>query len=210
MKSIKIKICGITDEKEAEYLNENKVDFAGFVLFYPKSKRNIEIKKAERIISKLDSRIKTVAVTVSPSAEEIALTEQAGFDFLQIHGNISDELIENAKIPVLRAFNVSDIGMYEHYRKVNNIFGYVFDADTPGSGKLFDWESARKLPSDGRFVMLAGGLDPENVKAAVGYFMPDGIDVSSGVENDNGTGKNREKIRLLADNVRKIQDSDIY
>lgn len=204
MKSIKIKICGITDEKEAEYLNENKVDFAGFVLFYPKSKRNINIEKAKKIMSGLDSRIKTVAVTVSPSAEEIRSIQDAGFDFLQIHGDINDELIENAGISVLRAFNVSDIGSYEHYQKVGNIFGYVFDADTPGSGKLFDWESVRRLPSDGRFIMLAGGLNPENVKAAAEYLMPDGVDVSSGVENDNGAGKNREKIRLLVNNVREI------
>lgn len=204
MKSIKIKICGITDEKEAEYLNESKVDFAGFILFYPKSKRNIDIKKAEMIMSRLDKEIKTVAVTVSPNEEEIQRIEQAGFDFLQVHGDVADELIENAKLPVLRAFNVNDIGNYEHFRNVGNIFGYVFDAHTPGSGKTFDWESVRGLPSDGRFVMLAGGLDPENVKAAAEYLMPDGVDVSSGAENDDGAGKSREKIRLLVNNVRSI------
>ena len=75
----RIKICGLTDESEAEYLNRNDIDFAGFVLFYPKSKRNIPLEKAVSIMHLLDRTIKRVAVTVSPSAEEIAAVAKAGF-----------------------------------------------------------------------------------------------------------------------------------
>ena len=61
-----IKVCGLTDVKEASYLNENKIDFAGFVLFFPKSKRNITINQAEKIAAQLEDGIKKVAVVVSP------------------------------------------------------------------------------------------------------------------------------------------------
>lgn len=63
----KIKICGITDIKETEYLNEAGVDYAGFVLFYPKSRRNIDPGRAKEIMAHLDSHIKAVAVVVEPA-----------------------------------------------------------------------------------------------------------------------------------------------
>lgn len=82
----KIKICGLTSSAEARYLNENHVDFAGMVLFFPKSKRNISIEQAKEIMAALDASIKRVAVVVSPSIEQVRQIEAAGFDYVQIHG----------------------------------------------------------------------------------------------------------------------------
>lgn len=70
-RAVLVKVCGLTDTVEADYLNKNKVDFAGFVLFFPKSKRNISIEKAEQIMAELDENIKKVAVIVSPDESEI-------------------------------------------------------------------------------------------------------------------------------------------
>ena len=81
--STKIKICGLTSPAEARYLNENHVDFAGMVLFFPKSKRNISIEQAKDIMAALDASIKRVAVVVSPSIEQIRQIEAAGFDYVQ-------------------------------------------------------------------------------------------------------------------------------
>ena len=69
----KIKICGLTSPAEARYLNENHVDFAGMVLFFPKSKRNISIEQAKDIMAALDASIKRVAVVVSPSMARFLL-----------------------------------------------------------------------------------------------------------------------------------------
>lgn len=132
----KIKICGLTSPAEARYLNENHVDFAGMVLFFPKSKRNISIEQAKEIMAALDASIKRVAVVVSPSIEQVRQIEAAGFNYIQIHGEIPETEAEAAiAIPILKAFNVSDMGSYEKYHNDSRIAGYVFDAIEPGSGK---------------------------------------------------------------------------
>ena len=177
----KIKICGLTSPAEARYLNENHVDFAGMVLFFPKSKRNISIEQAKEI--------------VSPSIEQVRQIEAAGFNYIQIHGEIPETEAEAAiAIPILKAFNVSDMGSYEKYHNDSRIAGYVFDAIEPGSGKTFDWKLVDNIPRDEKLLLLAGGLNPDNVRMAIEAVHPNGVDVSSGVENDDGVGKNPEKI----------------
>lgn len=193
----KVKICGLTSPAEARYLNENHVDFAGMVLFFPKSKRNISIEQAMEIMAALDASIKRVAVVVSPSIEQVRQIEAAGFDYVQIHGEIPETETEAEAaiaIPILKAFNVSDMGSYEKYHNDSRIAGYVFDAIEPGSGKTFDWKLVDNIPRDEKLLLLAGGLNPDNVRMAIEAVHPDGVDVSSGVENDNGAGKNPEKI----------------
>ena len=193
----KIKICGLTSPAEARYLNENHVDFAGMVLFFPKSKRNISIEQAMEIMAALDASIKRVAVVVSPSIEQVRQIEAAGFDYVQIHGEIpeTETEAEAAKaIPILKAFNVSDMDSYEKYHNDSRIAGYVFDAIEPGSGKTFDWKLVDNIPRDEKLLLLAGGLNPDNVRMAIEAMHPDGVDVSSGVENDDKVGKNPEKI----------------
>ena len=200
---MKIKVCGLTTKKEAEFLNENKVDLAGMVMFFPKSKRNITPDKAKEIISALDKRIKKVAVVVSPSYEEIKIIESLDFDYVQIHGELSEELESKINLPILKAFNIKDMDLYERYKVSKKVVGYVFDAQEPGSGKVFDWSLVKTLPKDGKILILAGGLNPENVAKAIEYIHPDGVDVSSGVENPNGIGKSEEKIKIFVTNARK-------
>lgn len=193
----KIKICGLTSPAEARYLNENHVDFAGMVLFFPKSKRNISIEQAKEIMAALDASIKRVAVVVSPSIEQVRQIEAAGFDYVQIHGEIPETETEAEAaiaIPILKAFNVSDMGSYEKYHNDSRIAGYVFDAIEPGSGKTFDWKLVDDIPRDEKLLLLAGGLNPDNVRMAIEAVHPDGVDVSSGVENDDKAGKNPDKI----------------
>lgn len=193
----KVKICGLTSPAEARYLNENHVDFAGMVLFFPKSKRNISIEQAMEIMAALDASIKRVAVVVSPSIEQVRQIEAAGFDYVQIHGEIPETETESEAaiaIPILKAFNVSDIGSYEKYHNDSRIAGYVFDAIEPGSGKTFDWKLVDNIPRDEKLLLLAGGLNPDNVRMAIEAVHPDGVDVSSGVENDDKAGKNPDKI----------------
>ena len=193
----KVKICGLTSPAEARYLNENHVDFAGMVLFFPKSKRNISIEQAKEIMAALDASIKRVAVVVSPSIEQVRQIEAAGFDYVQIHGEIPETETEAEAaiaIPILKAFNVSDMDSYEKYHNDSRIAGYVFDAIEPGSGKTFDWKLVDNIPRDEKLLLLAGGLNPDNVRMAIEAVHPDGVDVSSGVENDDKVGKNPEKI----------------
>lgn len=215
-----VKICGLTRSCEVNYLYDNKADFAGIVLFYEKSKRNVPIDTAREIINKIHAankgtahKIKSVAVTVKPSLNQILQIKEAGFDFIQIHGKVNDEIIDSCPLPVLKAFNVDDLDDYEHYLNMSNIKGFVFDAGVPGSGKIFDWNVLNNLKRDkDRLFILAGGLNEKNVREAIQFVAPDCVDVSSGVEYDEAvltkkniiTGKDPDKVKSFIENALNI------
>jgi phosphoribosylanthranilate isomerase len=197
-----VKICGLTKEEEAAYVNEAGADFAGMVLFVPKSKRNISVEQAKTIIRRLEKRVKSVAVTISPTAQQLSEIQQAGFDYVQVHGELEEALLNSLNIPVIKAFNVSDLSQYQRFRDNPHVAGYVFDAQVPGSGKTFDWSTLTALPRDDKFALLAGGLNPDNVAEALSATGLSGADTSSGVENSDGNGKSREKIKEFVKRVK--------
>lgn len=197
-----VKICGLTSANDAISAANGGADFVGMVVFFPKSKRNVTLEQAAEIMSVLPENIKKCAVTVSPTPSQIEKINDSGFDIIQIHGDISDEAYEAAKLPIIKAFNVEDLGSFDRFSKCDKIIGYVFDAAAYGSGKTFDWKLLENIPRDGKIFILAGGLDPENVSRAVAEVRPDCVDVSSGVENDSGIGKDEQKILAFVKNAR--------
>lgn len=217
---MKIKICGITSEKESDYLNDNKVDFAGFV-FYEKSKRNITIDKARLIMNRLDSNIKKVAVMVSPTLEEVIDKEDAGFDVIQIHGELKESILDKTRKEVWCAINLSDEEYDDKMRwlnsldsnQYNKISGIVIDSKNFGSGQTFDWQQNKdklesKVFKDKTFI-LAGGLNSDNVADAISILNPDIVDVSSGVEGSHDkVGKDKILIDSFALAVRQTLRSD--
>lgn len=193
-RTAKVKICGLTAPGEADWLKEAGADFAGMVLFFPKSRRNITLEQAGAIIEALGDGIEKVAVVVAPTAEQIVKLQKLDFDYVQIHGEIREGVMEALRIPFLKAFNGEETG-WEKYRDCEKCAGYVFDASEPGSGKAFDWMRLQEIPRDGKLFILAGGLNPGNVREAVRQVHPDVVDVSSGVEYDSKKGKDPAKIR---------------
>ena len=141
---------------------------------------------------------------VSPTLEQIKDIQRTGFDYIQIHGSLPEKIADVITIPVLKAFNVSDLGQYEAYHNDPVIAGYVFDAQEAGSGKTFDWDLLQKLPSTEKQVLLAGGLNPDNVGEALTACAGkiDGVDTSSGVERADGNGKSKERIEAFVRAVR--------
>ena len=199
---MKIKMCGITTPADVAAVNEVRPDYIGMVMYFPKSKRNVSVDTARRLLEELKEDVQKVAVVVSPDAEQIAEIAEMGFDVIQIHGQVSDEIIESAHLPVWKAFNVKDMDMYPHYQSLSNVAGYVFDAGEPGSGKTFDWNGLNEIERDGRLFVLAGGLAPDNVERAINQVHPDVVDVSSGIEYDEvdgiqKPGKDPEKMRRM-------------
>ena len=137
-------------------------------------------------------------------SEKIKKIEEAGFDYIQIHGELEETLLNSIHIPVLKAFNVKDMDKYPFYHSCPQIAGYVFDAAEPGSGKTFDWNLVKEIPRDEKLLLLAGGLNPENVIKAIEAIHPDGVDVSSSVEYEDIAGKNPEKVTAFVQAVRKM------
>lgn len=195
MKTPCIKICGLTRTEEADFLNKARVNYAGFV-FFEKSKRNVSFLQAKEIMNRLSPDIERVAVTVSPSEELLEEIENAGFDILQVHGELKPEILEKSTLPIWRACNLKepeDIKKLEQHKKIT---GYVIDAGNYGSGKTFDWNSSKAVLEEakqkvfaGKQFILAGGLNSKNVVEGINTFSPDIVDVSSGVEGKCGKDK---------------------
>ena len=214
MGKTKVKVCGRTREEEAEMLADCRVEFAGMVLFFPKSKRNVTLPQAEKILAALKKYgiSKSVTVPVSPTKEQVEQIMRLGFDYIQIHGTLSDEVHDVLRIPVIRAVNVA--GETESIRrKLESVLadektaGILFDGSSPGAGKTFDWNLLKNIQKTDKLLFLAGGLTPENAAQAVKTVAPDVVDVSSGVEKDVSpcaafAGKDAEKITKFVENVR--------
>lgn len=215
---MQIKICGITRVEEAGYLNEAGVDYAGFV-FHEKSKRNVSIQQTKQIFEKLNKNIKKVAVMVSPKAATVTTLQKSGFDILQIHGTLSEEVLKAAQKPIWFAVNISDQDLLEEKMKFlsslppefsSKIKGIVVDSAEYGSGKTFEWDTGRRWQSslfENRIFILAGGLNADNVQTGIRLFLPDVVDVSSGVEITEGdaTKKNKIKIKEFTGKVRSYE-----
>lgn len=193
-----IKVCGLTRVEEVAMLARWQIDYAGMVLYFPKSKRNLSLAQAERILQALPPEIAPVAVTVSPTREQLKGIEALPFRYLQVHGTLAEEVLRESRIPIFRAYNLSGakIERESHAR----IAGYVLDAAGYGSGQTFDWTQRLDFDCEGKLFLLAGGLTPDNVAEGIRCFHPDVVDVSSGVEGENG--KDEEKIRRFAEAVR--------
>lgn len=193
-----IKICGFTDPKEAAFISYPDVSYMGMVLFFEKSKRNISLETAKAIMRAADPRIQKVAVVVSPTVAQAKVIDKAGFDFLQVHGVLREDVLIETVIPIIRAYNGGAGEEAERPR----ICAYLFDAAEPGSGKAFDWkmlaEKKRKKP-----WFLAGGLTAANAGKAISLVHPDVVDVSSGVEYTDRKGKDPEKIAAFIQAVKE-------
>lgn len=223
----KIKICGITSEEEVSWLNDAGVSYAGFVI-YEKSKRYISVENAQRIAEKLNANIKKVAVTVSPESALVRQIERAGFDILQIHGDLEQDVIGDTSLSLWRAVNLSGLEELRQWQcpLEEGIDGILFDAGDFGSGKTFGWEAEKgsrsnhealwknefsrfraALAEQKRQFILAGGLHPGNVADGIALFSPDVVDVSSGVEEivDGKRGKSRAKIEAFVQAVQNAK-----
>lgn len=201
-----IKICGLTRVEDVDAVIAAKVDLVGMVMFYPKSKRNMEPEAASKLkdyIKKNSPNIRIVAVTVSPTVEQLECIQQLGFDFIQIHGNLDEQVLETATIPILRAYNIEDSVTSENVLSQDKIRGVVFDGKIPGNGETFDWSLLAHFDRKDKMLMLAGGLTDANVARAIKEVAPDIVDVSSFVEYDGDfRGKDPEKIQKFVNAVR--------
>jgi len=197
----RVKICGITNREDAEAAIAAGADALGFILFSG-SKRFIAIEDAIRIVETLPPFVTTVAVTVNAVKEFTNLgwrKQLKNFGVAQLHGEESPQHVKAVSkyLPVIKVFP-ADVargitpGNYE-------VSAFMLDtpsAEHGGTGRVFDWSLATgfKARIGGKPLVLAGGLNPENVAKAIATVQPYAVDVVSGVEASPGR-KDHAKLR---------------
>ena len=208
---VQIKICGVTNVKDARACSELGASMIGFN-FYPQSLRYIEPKFARRIIDAVSPRVLPVGVFVDASAEHIRTTaDAAGVRCVQLYGGTSAEICSELarEFRVIRAFSTDPQFRPEEVA----LFGdcdVLVDAHHPtlrgGTGRTCDWLSARTTRSFARFLVLSGGLTAENVGQAIAEVAPHAIDVCSGVESAPGV-KDHQAVEDFITAVRAANSS---
>jgi phosphoribosylanthranilate isomerase len=191
MTPVQIKICGVTNVKDARASAEIGANMIGFN-FYAQSPRYIGPGAVRQIIEAMPSEVCTVGVFVDANAEEIRNTaDAAGVRCVQLHGRTSPDTVSELarKFRVIRAFSTDPQFRPEEV----SLFGdcdVLVDAHHPhlrgGTGLTCDWAAARTARSLARFLILSGGLTLENVSHAIATVAPHAVDVCSGVESAPG------------------------
>jgi phosphoribosylanthranilate isomerase len=198
-----IQIAGIIDEAEADMLRRCGIKYLGFPLRLPIHREDISEEAASRIIRKLEPPVFGVLITYLDDAEEISeLCTSLGARIVQLHGDIEIEELAKLREFAPRLTLVKSLVVGRHTETVlesmverlsGSVDGFITDTHDPVSGasgatgKTHDWRISRRLVEmSDRPVILAGGLDPGNVRRAILEVNPAGVDVHTGVEDASG------------------------
>ncbi|MEQ3637611.1 phosphoribosylanthranilate isomerase [Alcanivorax sp.] len=207
----RVKVCGITRIEDALAAANAGADAIGLV-FYGPSPRVVTVAQAANICARLPPFITTVALFVDASREEVErVLATVPVDLLQFHGNEDPQFCDSFNRSWIKAVRMKDDADLHHYAQTyGKAAGLLVDSYVPGlpggTGETFNWGRVPKtLPLP---VVLAGGLHPGNVAAAVTQVQPWAVDVSGGVEQKNVQGgrsggiKDASAIRAFINSVK--------
>ncbi len=212
-----IQIAGVIDQEEADLLIKCGVRFLGFPLRLPVNKEDLSETEAAKIIKNLPANVYGILITYLNDADEIIkFCDELGTNFVQLHGDISrDELQKIKKLRpdfcIIKSLVVGEHSTEKLKFMVSDLSDFVdafitdtFDPKTGASGatgKTHDWEISKKLIElSEKPVILAGGLNGENVAESIATVQPAGVDTHTGVEGPDGR-KNIEKVQLFMRNA---------
>lgn len=203
MSRTRVKICGIRCVDDAQAAVDAGADALGFV-FYAKSPRAVTVEQAAQIIAELPAFVTSVGLFVNASADALHQTlARCPLDMLQFHGDESPEFCEAIGHPYLRALRMQDgldvNAQAERYPGARSLLLDSYKPGVPGgTGETFNWQ---QIPAQRSFpLVLAGGLNSDNVGAAIASCRPWAVDVSGGVEQSPGV-KSAQRIRQFMEAV---------
>ena len=205
--STRVKICGITNQADAQAAVKAGADALGFI-FFEKSPRHMTIPAVAKISKQMPPGILRVGVFVN-AAEELVIRAiaECGLGLLQFHGDETPEYCTQFGLMSMKAFRIRDAETLKELPKYQTE-AWLLDAfsaeNLGGTGEKFNWDLAVEAQKFGKPVFLGGGLTPENVTAAVRQVQPFGVDVSSGVESSPGK-KDHARVRAFIANVRQAE-----
>lgn len=199
-----IKICGMTRREDIEFAIRLKVNALGFIL--AESPRKVSLEDARFLIEGLPPFLSRVAVVVNPAAGELErIITSRLFDYIQIHGDVDPELLKGLPVKTIKAVSIAGEGDLEELGRYAEADYFLFDTKAGtmmgGTGKSFDWGLLDNLKLDKPFI-LAGGLGPDNIKAALAMTRAAAVDLNSKVESSPGVKDHR----LLLETVELINN----
>ncbi len=199
---VKVKICGLRNPRSAAVAIEAGADMLGVVL--TPARRQVTLQEATVVLAAAGKGVRKVGVFVDPDADEVrAAIDIVGLDIIQFQGAESPEFCNQFSIPAMKSFKATPNGVLPDPGPYPP--GPIH-LDAPGtvggSGVEWDFSLARGIASE-RPVMLSGGLNPDNVAAAVTTVQPWAVDVSSGVETDGV--KDLALIRAFVERAREVR-----
>jgi phosphoribosylanthranilate isomerase len=207
MRPIRVKICGITRPEDALQAARCGADAIGLV-FYSSSPRAVSVHQTKAIIEVLPPFVSTVGLFVNAGQHEVEkVLSQVPLDLLQFHGEESAQDCELYGRPYIKAISMKEgVDISEQVREYKNAKGLLLDTyhkELPGgTGMQFDWS---RVPQDlEKPVILAGGLNADNVAEAIRQTEPFAVDVSGGVESEKGI-KDPDKIAAFIREVRRVE-----
>lgn len=182
---------------------QSGADALGLV-FFEKSPRCVDPERASHIIAGIPPFVQVVGLFVNAPLDFVnATADRCRLDIVQLHGEESPSYCESVRRRVMKAFRVRGMESLAPMADYH-VAGYLLDAYSPnsygGTGERFDWDCAVAAKGRGP-IILAGGLDPDNVASAVARVAPFGVDVSSGVESSPGR-KDSEKVKNFIRNAK--------
>jgi phosphoribosylanthranilate isomerase len=192
---MKVKICGITNLKDALLCQELGADALGFI-FYNKSKRFISADKAAEISKNLSPFIMKVGVFVNESAEVInQITKKVKLNAVQLHGEEEPEFLKMIPLQVIKSFRINngfDFSILHTYPNAWYLLDSFSETAYGGTGKSFNWDI---IPEGIRSnIILAGGVSSVNIEEIYYKIKPAAVDVSSSLETEPGK-KDIEKVK---------------
>jgi phosphoribosylanthranilate isomerase len=195
-----VKICGITNEDDALLAVAMGADAVGFVL--APSTRQIAPQQIFNITRRLPPEILTVGVFRDElPSRVIEMVDRAGLKAAQLHGHETPAQVAEVAARIRWVIKAVVAGTEDARRAKDFDTDLIMvDAPSPGSGKVFDWTLLGEVP-EGPRIILAGGLDADNVAAAIREVQPWGVDVSSGVEKSPGR-KDAMKVKAFIERAR--------
>lgn len=203
----RVKICGITSPEDAWLAVEAGADAIGLI-FWPRSRRAVDVTRAQAITRDLPPLVATVGVFVDETPDTVrSIADAVGLSGVQLHGQ--EEVAHWARFPrpVLKALTVEQ---YETSPWRDARAAILLDTHDPvtigGTGRPVDWQRAAGIAATRR-VVLAGGLTPDNVAEAVLQVRPWGVDVASGVEAAPGV-KDPARVRAFVRAVRTMRNDN--
>jgi phosphoribosylanthranilate isomerase len=200
-----IKICGITRVEDALCAAQSGADALGFI-FHPASPRHIPPELAREIIATLPREIATVGVFVNTEAERVAqIVEMCGIDLIQLHGDESPtycrQFPPERLIKAIFPGTAADLTALDAYEVRAFLVDFRDASRCGGTGKTASWDLAARIAGT-RPLILAGGLNEENIVSALAAVTPRAVDVNSGVEQAPGI-KDHERLRRIIALIRR-------